>query len=212
MSGTFVLVGTLRTHGGRRRLAGAAGRRGVRPGPRAMSACWASPMSPPAGMWRATSDVQLTPPSCWPIPPWSRPSSAGLARMNAEGKGSSMQVKPRAADGRAAVGRRPRDHRQGLYQPARHAGAPQGAGGQALRRRRGRDRHSVPRYSSTRAFPDAPRALEHRLQRIHHEADARQVGVDGAAGADDRVGELEAAAFHAAASKAPTCGLPRSAL
>src|SRR5260370_30656268 len=40
-------------------------------------------------------------------------------------------------------------------------------------------------------LPNASRALEHRLQRIHHEADARQVGVDGAAGADDRIGELQ---------------------
>ena len=45
----------------------------------------------------------------------------GLARMNAECKGSSHPGPPRAADGRAAVGRRQRDHRQGLHQPARHA-------------------------------------------------------------------------------------------
>src|SRR3990167_707740 len=38
-------------------------------------------------------------------------------------------------------------------------------------------------------FADAPGSLEHGLERIHHEADAGQVGVDGAAGADDRIGQ-----------------------
>ena len=94
MSGTFVLVGTLRTHGDRRGLAGAAGRRGVRPGPR---------LCRPAGLpqcrrlpaaWRATrtcssrADAVLAHPAVV-----DDPASDGLAAMNAEGKGSSMQVK-----------------------------------------------------------------------------------------------------------------------
>src|SRR4030095_8999722 len=49
----------------------------------------------------------------------------------------------RAADGRAAVGRRPRNHRQGLYQPACYAGASQGAGRQALCRWSRRDRNQL---------------------------------------------------------------------
>src|SRR6185503_9835143 len=43
------------------------------------------------------------------------------------------------------------------------------------------------------ALADATRALEHGLQRIHHEADARQVGIDGAAGRDDRIGQRDGA-------------------
>ena len=73
MSGTFVLVGTLAHHGDRRRHAGAAGRRDLRPGPR---------LCRPAGLpqhrrlpaprrRRGRADSRW--PSCWPIPPWSAP-------------------------------------------------------------------------------------------------------------------------------------------
>ena len=91
MSGTFVLVGTLRTHGDRRRLAGAAGRRGVRPGPR---------LCRPAGLpqrrrlpaaSRATRRAALARGAAGPSGR-GRDASRGLARMNAECKGSSMQV------------------------------------------------------------------------------------------------------------------------
>jgi len=48
-------------------------------------------------------------------------------------------------------------------------------------------------HSSSTRDPDAARAHADRLQRVHDEADAGQVGIDRAAGADDRVGELDAA-------------------
>ena len=65
--------------------------------------------------------------------------AAGLARLKAQsGGGSSASRHARAAAGRARLRRRRRDHRQGLYQPARGADAAAGRGGDAGRRCVGR--------------------------------------------------------------------------
>ena len=65
-----------------------------------MSACWASPTSPPAARVAGDEDVQLTTAEVLAHPAVvDDPASDGLAAMNAEGKGSSMQVQARAADG-----------------------------------------------------------------------------------------------------------------
>ena len=72
MSGTFVLVGTLRTHGGRRRLAGAAGRRGVWPGPRPCRPAGLPQCRRLPAMSRATRTCSSRPTRCWRIPRWSR--------------------------------------------------------------------------------------------------------------------------------------------
>jgi ketosteroid isomerase-like protein len=67
----------------------------------------------------------------------------GFAKMNAEARGSSMQVRrvmlmeePPSVDGHEITDK-------GLHQPARHAGPPQGLGAEALRRWRRRDRHRL---------------------------------------------------------------------
>ena len=77
MSGTFVLVGTLRTDGDRRRLAGAAGRRDLRPGPRlCRPAGLPQPRRLPAARRRRGREARR-PPSFWRIPPWSAPCARG---------------------------------------------------------------------------------------------------------------------------------------
>ena len=58
-----------------------------------MSACWASPTSPPAGAWRATRTCSSRPSEVLAHPAVVETVKRGLAKMNAEGKGSSMKVK-----------------------------------------------------------------------------------------------------------------------
>ena len=109
-----------------------------------MSACWAFPNLAACRRVAGDDDVQLSrSPRCCRHPAVIETLRDGLAKMNAEASGSSMRVHARAADGRAAVGRRQRDHRQGLHQPARHPRPAQGAGRQALCRRPRRDRHQL---------------------------------------------------------------------
>ena len=88
-------------------------------------------------------DVQLSTEEVLAHPAVIATVQAGPRDDERRGQGLVDAGEARAADGRAAVGRRPRDHRQGLYQPACDAGAAQGAGRQALCRRRRRDRDQL---------------------------------------------------------------------
>ena len=100
----------------------------LRPGPRITSACWACPTSPPAGGSPATPRRSFD--GRGPASRRGRlPEARAGAQMNRRGRAAAMRDHAGDADGRAALGRRQRDHRQGLHQPARHARAPQGAGG-----------------------------------------------------------------------------------
>ena len=64
----------------------------------------------------------------------------GLEAHNADRHRQQHADRARHADGRAALDRRQRTHRQGLHQPARRPRAPRRAGGEALCRQAGRRR------------------------------------------------------------------------
>ena len=140
LSGTFVLVGTLRTTAIAAATPGPAGRRDLRPRPRPCR---------PAGLpqhrrlprprgrsGRQAHDRRALGPSRRGRRPARRPRADERREQGLVDAGAA-----RAPDDRPALGRRPRDHRQGLHQPARHARTAQGAGRQALCRRRGSHRH-----------------------------------------------------------------------
>ena len=58
-----------------------------------MSGCWASPTSPPAAILRTIEGAKLTTAELLVHPAVIGVLRDGLAKMNAEGKGSSMQVR-----------------------------------------------------------------------------------------------------------------------